>query len=159
MELEYSQGTPALAVYDSRLYAAFIGLNDHGIYTCSSADGLNWSPHAAVGQASSNSPALCQTTFSDKLWIAFRGVTSNKVLVCSYDGSEWSSAVSIGQTTTASPALAAFQGKLWVAFIASDGSADILLCSSADGTTWSKPAPVPGQQSLQAPALASCFNR
>lgn len=56
------------------------------------------------------------------------------------------------QSSGLAPAIAGFNGRLWLAYIAQNGSNDIFVFSSADAKTWS-PA-TPNQQSFAAPALA-----
>jgi hypothetical protein len=52
------------------------------------------------------------------------------------------------------PALAAWQARLWLAFVANNSTNQLLVCSSADGQTWSANTGVANQATKAAPALA-----
>jgi len=143
---------PSLAAFKTRLYVAFIA-NDSGqnVLVCSSEDGLVWEPlngtegaNSDIHQASGSGPALA--VLGDRLYVAFIANDSGQnVLVCSTkDGFAWEplngesgANPDIHQASNGSaPSLAAFQGRLYVAFIANDSGKNVLVCSSQDGKTW-----------------------
>jgi hypothetical protein len=62
------------------------------------------------------------------------------------------------EASTFAPSITAFGGKLWVAFIASNSSNTVLVCSSPDGQTWSANTPL--HESIQlVPSLAMFGNK
>ncbi len=92
--------------------------------------------------------------FKNQLWIAFIG-NNNELLICNQNAYNWVVPTQItGQTSKAAPSLVEFIDKIWVAFIAENGSNDIFLCSSADGITWSGTTQIKGQASKAGPSLA-----
>jgi Peptidase family C25 len=162
-----SKETPALATMLNSLYLAYVVDDDSDqIFVISSADGKSWGqPFPVPGQNSCAAPALAAFTPAGSntslLWMAFvTNDATNKVFICSSpDGqTRWSQIIQIGtqnntaQSTT-SPALAAFDGKLYAAYVAGDGSYDLVVSSSVDGVTWPKPVQIPGQKSKAAPTF------
>ena len=101
---------------------------------------------------------------------------SPSVLVCSSDnlGFDWSHNIPICpdnsfpggtldpigcQFSKASPSLASFNGKLWVAFIASNGGNNILICNSSDGVVWSDDLDIHQASNGSGPSLAVFDNK
>ena len=159
-----SSAALCLAPFNGGLCLAFIS-NDinHKILTCLSTDGQTWTDNAKSGQTSPARPALAE--FNGKLWLAFIANDSHhKLLICSSeDGKHWSDDKKVigpttktdPETTSTGPALAAFNGSLWVAFIANNSSNQVLVCSSADGENWSSNSLVSNAASAYAPALTA----
>jgi hypothetical protein len=91
---------------------------------------------------SSSVPAL--TVFNGSLWTAFADGNGNLQVCSSADGQNWPASSFFpvtNQSSSVPPAAIAFapagqKQQLWVAFVATNGSNDILLCSSADGQIW-----------------------
>ena len=142
------------------LWASFIANNSgNAVLACSSADAQSWSGNTDIGQTSKFGPSLA--VFNGKLFVAFIADNSgNAILVCSTtDGQNWSANSEIGQTSKAEPCLTAFNpwnetvSRLFVAFIANESSNTVLVCSSADGQTWSGNTNI-GQTSKFGPSLA-----
>jgi len=143
---------PSLAFFNCRLYVAFIANNSgQNVLVCSSADGMSWEPLNGAGetnpdinQASGSAPSLA--VFNGRLYVAFIANNSGQnVLVCSSaDGMSWEPLNGAGETNPdinqasngSAPSLAAFNGRLYVAFIANNSGQNVLLCSSADGETF-----------------------
>ena len=145
---------PSLAVFDGKLWVAFIAANDSfDILVCSSQDGVHWSGNTRVNQASRM--ALSLAVFNNQLWLAFiANQPSNDVLVCnSSDGLNWSPNIQVHQGSKTAPSLTVFNKQLWLAFVAKNDSNDVLVCNSVDGTNWSGNVQI-GQQSKTAPSLA-----
>ena len=65
----------------------------------------------------------------------------------------WSSGNSVNQLSQTAPALAVFNGTLFLAFVATDGTNNLYVCSSTDGVNWTGGEKV-NQLSQKAPALA-----
>jgi hypothetical protein len=156
-----SQLGPALAVFNNRLYVAFISNdNSNRVLVCSSPDGSTWSTRATfINQTSKFTPSLA--VFNNRLYVAFiSNDNSNRVLLCSSpDGSTWSTSVTfIAQYSKFAPSLAVFNNRLYCAFTSNDPSNRILLCSSPDGTTWLTTTAI-DQTSPFGPALAVFNNQ
>jgi hypothetical protein len=85
-----SQCGPSLAVFNDRLYVAFVA-NDpsNRLLLCSSPDGATWSTGATVyiKQQSEASPALA--VFNNELYVAFLGIAQGIYLSSSPDGFTW----------------------------------------------------------------------
>jgi hypothetical protein len=130
----------------------------NSLFISSSANGQTWSSGTEINQFSKLAPAL--TVWQNKLWLAFvANNDTNDLLVCnSANGRDWSPATQVtnpaNQTTKLAPALAAWDNKLWLAFVANNETNDLLVCSSADGKTWSNTTQVTNPAAKAAPALA-----
>ncbi len=48
----------------------------------------------------------------------------------------WTGNTNIGQSSGPRPSLAVFNGQLYVALVADNGSNSVLVCSSSDGVNW-----------------------
>jgi hypothetical protein len=143
-----SQASPALAVLNGDLWAAFRSADDSKIYSAGLSD---WKANRYVGQNSDLAPAMA--SLGTVLWIAYIGQTNNHIeLVSSGNGSSWAATITdTGQTSNLSPALTAWKTALWAAF-QGDDTQIYVASSSSWGTRTST-----GQSSEIAPALAS-FN-
>ena len=140
-----SQASPALAVLNGDLWAAFRGASDSKIY---SAGLSNWKDNTYVGQDSDLAPAVA--SLGTELWIAYIGQATGHVeLVSSGNGSNWSATkTDTGQASKLSPALTAWNTALWAAFQGED--TQIYVASSSN---WAAKTST-GQSSKFAPALA-----
>jgi hypothetical protein len=150
-----SQLGPSLAVFNNKLYVAFIANNPgNAVLVCSSADGVKWTNNTDINQTSKFAPSLAP--FNNKLYIAFiANNPGNAVLVCSSaDGVNWTNNTDINQTSKFAPSLAAFKNRLDVAFIANNPGNAVLVCSSADGVNWTNNTDI-NQTSQLAPSLAA----
>jgi hypothetical protein len=88
---QYSQSTPALAIFKGKLFVAFISNDTHNAILVCSWDGRNWSNcYAVQGQSSGTAPALVNVD-DDELWVAFGSNDGdNLLLLCSSpDGRNW----------------------------------------------------------------------
>ena len=141
-------------------YLAFVA-NDgtDRLLISSSANGQTWNPGTEVNQFSKLAPALA--VWQNKLWLAFvADNATNDLLVCnSANGKDWSQAALVtnqvtNQFTKMAPALAVWDNKLWLAFVADNATNDLLICSTANGQTWSQPHSWPTRSSKMAPTLA-----
>jgi hypothetical protein len=149
--------SPSLAVFDNKLWIAFIANNDgKNVLVCSSNDGINWSANTDIHQASNgSSPSLA--VFDNKLWIAFIANNDGKnVLVCSSnDGINWSANTDIHQASNGSaPSITRFNDKLWIAFVANNGGNNLLVCSSTNGLNWSANTDLQQASNGSSPAIA-----
>jgi len=148
-----SGSAPSLAVFNGRLYVAFIANNSgQNVLVCSSADGMSWEPLNGAGETNpdinqaSNGSAPSLAGFNGRLYVAFIANNSGQnVLVCSSaDGKTFLPLNGAGETNPdinqasngSAPSLAAFNRRLYVAFIANNSGQNVLLCSSADGETF-----------------------
>ena len=125
MQNQSSKAAPALAVFENKLWIAFVA-NDasNQLLVSSSADGSDLEPSTQVQhQSSKAAPALA--VFENRLWIAFvANDASNQLLVShSAGGKNWSPSTKVqNQSSKAAPALAVFENRLWIAFVANDAS-------------------------------------
>src|SRR5215472_10196387 len=168
---ESSKTAPTLSYFSSAprpFVLGFISNNSYNsLLTSYSGNGQDyWSVDSLVknpsqSQSSKAAPALA--VFQNKLWIAFvANDTSNQLLICnSGNGQDWSDNILVknpsqSQSSKAAPALAVFQNKLWIAFVASDTSNQLLICNSGNGQDWSDNSqvknPSQSQSSKAAPA-------
>lgn len=162
--------TPSLALFEGKLYVAFItddidsatGVPSNRIFLCSTADGVSWSNATFFHQYSKCAPSLA--VWNGKLHIAFVANDPSNRLLVYYSSTpnkptSWSASVAVNQTSASAPSLAAWgpsgqTGELYLAFVAENGSNDIFVCSLAVGGTWSS-ATVTGQSCHFSPALAA----
>jgi len=110
-----SKTAPALAVFQEKLWIAFVANNTDQLFVANSVDGRQWSDRSRVqnpdqSQSSKTAPALA--IFQEKLWIAFvANNDTNQLLVAnSVDGREWSDNIRVqnpdqSQSSKAAPAL------------------------------------------------------
>jgi hypothetical protein len=149
-----SKFAPSLAVFNDRLYVAFVANNPgNGVLVCSTADGTSWTDNTNIQQASKFAPSLA--VFNNRLYVAFIANNSgNAVLVCSTpDGTNWTDNTNIQQTSQFAPSLGVFNNRLYVAFIANNPGNGVLVCSTANGTNWTDNTAI--QESSQfGPSLA-----
>jgi hypothetical protein len=146
--------------------------NSNDLLVTSSTDGITWSkPSQITGQSSKLAPAIVEFVQSPddncKLILAYvANNSSNDLLVTSStDGITWSKPSQItGQSSKLAPSIIEFiqspdnNYKLILAYVANNSSNDLLVTSSTDGITWSKPSRVTGQCSQTAPALCMGTN-
>ena len=105
-----SKSAPSLAVFNGKLWAAFIANNaTNTVLLCSSADGTHWSGNTGFGETS-NGAAPSLTVFDGSLWVAFvaDNPTKHGLGCSSADGVHWSNNASTGETSQSAPSLAAF---------------------------------------------------
>lgn len=160
--------TPSLAFFNGSLFVAFItndldsatGVPSNRIFLCSTTDGVSWSDATFFNQYSKCAPSLA--VWNGKLHIAFvANDASNSLLVyfssTPDDPKSWTATVVTHQTSANAPSLAVYPsgstGKLYLAFVAENGSNDIFVCSLPSGGSWSKAA-VTGQSCHFSPSLA-----
>ncbi len=151
---QWSQAAPSLAVFNNRLYVAFISTEaNQAVLVCSSSDGVNWTGNTNIGQQSPSAPSLA--VFNGRLYAAFISTEANQaVLVCSTaDGVNWSSDTATGQYSHVTPSLAAYNNRLYVAYVADNGTGNLYVTSSADGANWTGNTKT-GQSSSLAPSHA-----
>src|SRR3984893_6519972 len=107
-----SRVAPALAMFKSQLWIAYIGESSGEVKVISSANGKSWSEPSSTGISSKVSPALA--VFEGQVWIAYIGESSGEVkVISSANGkSNWSAPILTGQSSKLSPALAVFEGQV-----------------------------------------------
>jgi hypothetical protein len=135
------------------------------LYSAHAANVATWPTEAnLIRQKSSRSPAM--TAFNGKLYVAYVAPDPDfidKVYVTSSsDGPAWpvdGTLVRSDITISSSIAMAVYNNKLYLAYVAGDGSNALMTTSSSDGTTWSAATPVPNQYSNATPSLAVYNNK
>ena len=168
---ESSKMAPTLSYFSSGprpFTLGFIANNPHeSLLTSFSGNGEDWSVDSPVMNPSQSQSSKCPpalAVFQNKLWIAFVASNdTNQLLICnSSNGTDWSNNIPVknpsrSQSSKRAPALAVYQNKLWIAFVASNDTNQLLVCNSSNGTDWTDDIPVrnPGQSqsSKAAPAL------
>ncbi|NPT47998.1 hypothetical protein GNZ12_43280 [Paraburkholderia sp. 1N] len=159
--------SPALAVFDGKLYCVRQGRDDSGWAWCSTFDGTNWSKDALLPNGDdafglSSSPAL--VSFGGKLYCVRQGRDDSGWAWCStFDGTNWSANALLPNDHNAyglssSPALAVFGGKLYCVR-QGRGDSGWAWCATFDGTNWSADGLLPNDDNAfglsSSPALAS----
>jgi hypothetical protein len=156
------QDSPALAVFNNKLYTAFRA-NDTSnmLFVTSSTDGSNFQVPARAysGLKFQGSPAMA--AFNGRLYVAFRANdTSNTLFVTSSsDGVNFESPARHypGIRLQGNPALAVFNNKLHVAYRSYDASNTLNVAASSDGINFQTPVNYPGLAFQDSPSLAT-FN-
>jgi hypothetical protein len=162
--------TPSLAYFGDALYVAFItddkdsatGVPSNRIFLCSTTDGVTWNPATFFKQYSKCAPSLA--VWNGSLHIAFVANNPTDTLLVYHssnpsDPTSWSATVDTKQTSAHAPALAAYpssgsDSKLYMAFVAENGSEDIFVCSLAVGGAWTL-GPSTKQSCHFSPSLAA----
>jgi len=144
-------GSPALAVFNDKLYCVHQGRSDSGWLWCATFDGNSWSadqliPHSNNAYGLSASPALA--VYNGKLYCARQGRDDSGWVWCStFDGNSWSDDKLIPTPGNAygvsdSPALASFQNKLYCAR-QGRGNSGWIWCATFDGQSWTNDRLIP----------------
>jgi hypothetical protein len=128
--LEIEMSRIAVETFKGRLYQSVRG-TDNGVYTRSSADGVNWSSWVSNGKTL-EAPEL--EVFNGRLYQSVRGMDDGVYARSSSDGINWSSWVGNGKTWSA-PELEAFNGRLYQTVQGIDNG--VYTRSTADGANWS----------------------
>jgi hypothetical protein len=134
--------SPALAVFQGRLYAAWKGVPGDNSMWYSSFDGKTWSQEQqGLGHTTSAAPTLA--VFQGRLYAAHKGETGpgyndTRMWLSSFDGKTWSQEQQgLGTGTSDSPALAVFNNRLYAAWKGVPGDTRMWY-SIFDGKTWSQ---------------------
>ena len=144
-------GSPALAVYNGKLYCVRQGRGDSGWTWYATYDGTTWSDDALLPNPDhaygiSGSPALA--VYNGKLYCVRQGRgDSGWTWYATYDGTTWSDDALLPNPDHAygisgSPALAVYNGKLYCVR-QGRGDSGWTWCATYDGTTWSDDALLP----------------
>lgn len=162
--------TPSLAFFQGSLYVAFItddedsatGVPSNRIFLCSTTDGVTWSDATFFNHHSKCAPSLA--VWNGSLCVAFvANDPSDTLYVYTSTNpshpSSWSQTVATNQTSANAPSLAAFpatgpDSKLYMAFVAENGSEDIFVCSLAVNGQWTL-GPSTGETCHFSPSLAA----
>jgi hypothetical protein len=165
--------SPSLAYFGNALYVAFItndedsatGVPSNRIFLCSTTDGVSWSEAIFFNQHSKCAPSLA--VWNGSLHIAFVANNPTDTLLVYHsstpdDPTSWSATVATSQYSANAPSLAAYpssgpNSKLYMAFVAKNGSEDIFVCSVASGGEWTL-GPSTGQTCHFSPSLAAGDN-
>lgn len=130
-----TDGDPALAVFDGRLYLAWRGVNpDQSIYW-TTFNGTSWAPQQQINVHTTHGPALA--TLDNKLYLVWKGMdTDQNLWWSSFDGNAWADQQEIPDTVTSTgPALAGFGGKLYIFWKGLDTDQTIRW-TTFNGTSW-----------------------
>jgi len=145
---------PALAVFNSKMYMAWKGIERDERIFYSNFDGTSWGAQQLLpGIATSSGAAL--TVFNGKLYMAWKGMLADQGIYWSlFDGTSWASQKLVaGVGTSTGPRLAVFNNKLYMAWKGIEGD-QRLFWSSFDGTSWAPQQQIPGVASSVGPTLA-----
>jgi hypothetical protein len=128
----------------------------------STFDGNEWTPNVTIPNHSSfDSPALA--VYGDVLHMVHVGDSSNQLWDSFLSDSTWSSDISLdaaNYAATSAPALAPLGDRLHMVYIGAptevgETVTEDVLFTSFDGTNWTFPIPLEGNQSKVHPALAT----
>ena len=133
--------SPAVAVFQANLYAAYRGRTSSDIWY-NVFDGSNWRAEdikiTRDGRTRTNaSPSLA--VYDSRLFMAYKGASSNDLWYNFFDGSDWlAEDIKItkdGRTrTNTSPSLAVYENKLFMAYKGS--SSNDILYNVFEGSQW-----------------------
>ncbi|MCK9685032.1 protease pro-enzyme activation domain-containing protein [Scleromatobacter humisilvae] len=145
---------PGLAVFNSRLFMAWKGIEHDQRIWFSNFNGASWAPQQFVaGVATSCGPSLAM--HNGTLFMAWKGMNADEgIWYSSYNGSTWAPQKNVpGIATSTGPALAVFNGKLYMAWkgMVSDQA---IWWSSFNGTSWAPQQFIPGVATSVGPQLA-----
>ena len=161
--------TPSLAFFNGSLFVAFItndldsatGVPSNSIFLCSTTDGVSKAMPTFFNQYSKCAPSLA--VWNGKLHITPLSPMTRRTVSLSIFRRRptiqraWTATVVTHQTSANAPSLAVYPsgstGKLYLAFVAENGSNDIFVSSLPSGGGWSKAA-VTGQSCHFSPSLA-----
>ena len=173
---ETSEGSPALAVFNDRLYLAWTGEGDHNLNIISTNNGqdfgnkvtLDGSRPGVPNETSEESPALA--VFNNRLYLAWTGQGGHNLNIISSDnGQDFANPVTFdgsrpgapNETSEGSPALAVFHDRLYVGWIG-EGDHNPNMMSSDNGQDFANPVAldgsrpgVPNETSEGSPALTA----
>ncbi len=162
--------TPALAVFDGRLYLAWTGNNKaHDVNVASSSNGVNFGNMFTLPESSIDGPAL--TTFDGRLDIAWTGTNHQLNVESSSNGVNFGNKVTLPDSSDAAPALTEFQESsgaedLEIAWRGTDRDHHLNVASSSNGVTFGNVVTLPETSSADTlstfksgPALASLNGR
>jgi hypothetical protein len=136
---EKADETPALAVYNGRLYVAWLrateaGSLTHHIEVESSSDGVQFGDAEILPEKSDYAPALASA--SGQLYLAWVGLDKHLNVESSTDREGFGNKVTLSETSSASPALAEFDGRIYLAWTGTDKAHHLNIASSPDGVNW-----------------------
>jgi hypothetical protein len=165
--------TPSLLIAGNYLLYLVDGSNNIGVYQ--SDDGKSWLGPNKIGQQTRAAPCVVQAPYAGGppgypnygyIMAFVSNDSANNLLVCtSQDGWSWSQSPSVGQQSAMAPSITftppdypyPFQptqnSMAWIAFVATDGTNEILLSSSSDGYNWGSLLRT-GHHTRAAPALS-----
>ena len=148
---------PAMAVFNNRLYVAFLANDSSNIlYITSSSDGVNFTAATAYPNIQMGStPALA--VFNGSLYVAFRSNDSRNILFVSSstDGVTFPAGTAYTNIVMGgAPSLAVYNNQLVVGFRANDASNILFTTSSSDGVTFPAGTPSSAVAMGSDPSLA-----
>lgn len=101
-----SNATPALAVYNNKLYMVYKGESSNNLYVAE-FDGSTWSGNRKISDISNIDPKSNQTpglgVHKDKLYLIYKGESSNDLYQATFDGTTWTGNVKIKDISQISP--------------------------------------------------------
>lgn len=160
---QQSKIAPALTEFNGQLVLAYIANNSSAdLLIAKSKDSVNWSPSSQIpGQSSALAPAI--TVFKSELLVAYVARNSSHDLLLattSNSGANWNNSQTVIepngvlQSSPFTPAITVMGGELYIAYVANDGSNDLIVTKSSNLSSWTTTR-VTGQTSPGTPALTS----
>jgi len=145
---------PGLAVFNSKLYMAWKGIEFDERIFFNDFTGSAWTPQQLVGGVGT-SAGVSLAVFNGQLYMAWKGLGADQGIYYShYNGATWAQQQLVGGVgTSTGPRLAVFNGKLYMAWKGVEGD-QRLFYSSFNGTTWAPQVQIPGVASSVGSALA-----
>jgi len=145
---------PALAVFNSKLYMAWKGIEFDDRIFFNSFNGTTWTAQQQVAAVATSS-GVSIAVFDGQLYMAWKGELADQAIYWSrFNGTSWTAQQAVaGVGTSTGPRLAVFNGKLYMAWKGLEGD-QRLFWSAYNGTSWSAQAQIAGVASSVGPALA-----
>lgn len=147
-----TSASPALEVFNNKLYCMVKGVNDNNPYYCITSDGTNWSGWTKiVGPLTNTGVAL--TAFNGKLYCVNKGYNNNEMWMFSTsDGSNWGGNSQIPNFYSPNTAaLTVYNNKLHCVVKGTDSK--LYSFWTSNGTSWSAAYNIQNQSTSQTPAL------
>ena len=151
--------TPAVEVFNNKIYCVYKSVNSNDIVVTSSSDGANWSAaYFITPRMTPDTPSIA--VFNGRLYCVVKGATTNYIYVFSTgDGTTWNASYTIPNASTPlAPAVTVFNNKLYC-LVKGNGNNYIYVMSSSDGASWSSPYYIPGQTTPLTPAVTVYNNK
>ena len=150
---QYSQTQVAMATFANQFYVAGISTGgDNAVLVSSVEFGQPWTGPKSINHFSRFAPSLA--VFATSSTSRSSASTTSSTSPPPPTGQNWTPGhTPVHQTSQSAPSLTVFGNRLYVAFIGTDASKPVLVCSTADGVNWSNYTAT-GQYSQRMPSLA-----
>jgi hypothetical protein len=134
-----SNETPALAVFNGRLYIAWTGRegvfnDDRFVNIMSTSNGVNWGNKVTLPELTHSETGPALAAFDGQLYVAWTGKDHHLNVESSSNGVSWGNKVTLPETSQEDPGLASFNGRLFIGWKGTDDRPNVE--SSSDGVAF-----------------------